>query len=83
MAFYGHQFRICGPGYFSRYSDRSQPEESWERFLEGGEIVRTHTQIPCAPHCLLLNGYGVIPEVKRPGCGVEKQPHLAPWLKKE
>jgi len=54
-AFYEHQLRICGPGYFSLYSDSLHSAQSGERFLKGGEIVRTRLQNPWDPNCLLYS----------------------------
>jgi len=50
----------------------------------GGEVFRTHLDMPWGPPSLLYDGYRVsFPEVMRPGRGVEHLPHLAPRLNKE
>jgi len=49
----------------------------------GGETFRTRSERSWNPPSLLYNGYRTFPGVKRPGCGVDHPPNLAPRLKKE
>jgi len=49
----------------------------------GGEIFRTRPDRSSGLFSQLYNGYRVLPAVKRPGCGVDRPPHLAPRLNKE
>jgi len=49
-----------------------------------GKIHRTHPDRPWGPFSLLYNWYWAsLPWVKRPGCGGDHPPHLAPSLKKQ
>jgi len=41
---------------------------------DGVDFFRTRTERPWDPPSFLYNGYGVIPVVKRPGCGVDNNP---------
>ena len=38
------------------------------------DVFRTRPEPPWDPHSFLYNGYGVIPVVKRPECGVDNNP---------
>jgi hypothetical protein len=50
----------------------------------GGEIFRTHPNLPWGPSSLLCNGYRVsFPGIKRPGRGVIYPPPSSVELKKE
>jgi hypothetical protein len=61
-------YGLDGPGIESRW----------------GEIFRNRPDRAWGPPSLLYNGDRVsVPGVKRPGCGVDHPPHLAPRFKKE
>jgi hypothetical protein len=50
----------------------------------GGDIFRNLPDRSCGPPSLLYSEFQVsLPEVKRPGRGVDHPPYLAPRLKKE
>jgi hypothetical protein len=70
---------LCVTGYLSRYSD-----SLWGSHPGGSEIFRTRPDRPWGQCSLLHNVYRVpSPRVKRPGCGTDQPPHLAPRLRKE
>jgi len=51
-------------------------------FRWGGEIFPTRLDRPWGPPNLLCYTYGIsFPGLKRPGCGVDHYPELAPKLK--
>ena len=49
----------------------------------GGEVFRTRPEGPASHSDCYKWVPGLFPEVKRPGRGVDRPPHLAPRLKKE
>jgi hypothetical protein len=72
---------LRGPREFSWYSDSLRAGRSGDRIPLGGEIFRTSPDRPWGPPSLLHSRYRVsFPGVKRPGCGVDHTPHLAPSL---
>ena len=77
-AFYEHELRICGPGYFilitTRYCFHSRGNDSWweARFsapVQGVPGIHTVSCTMCD---------GVIPGVKGWSLALTKNPHLAP-----
>jgi hypothetical protein len=66
-----------------RDKDLKVQHGSKEKNPGGGNIFCTPPERPWGPPRLLYNGYRVTPGVKRPQCGVDIHPHLAPKLNKE
>jgi hypothetical protein len=63
-------------GHKSTIQHRGNKKSRW------GEFFRTRPDRPWGPPSLLYNGYRVsFPGVKRPGCGANHTPHLAPSTK--
>jgi hypothetical protein len=65
----------------SRYSDSLRAGRSGLQTPGGGDVFRTHPDLPRGPQSLLHNEYRVsFPGVKRLKRGVNHPPHLAPRL---
>ena len=71
------------PRQRSLYSDSLRVGRSGDRIPVGARFsapVQTGSEVHPASNTM---GTGTFPGVKRPGCGVDNPPHLAPRLKKE
>ena len=67
-----------------RMKYKQSAREYKKRIPVGARFFRARPDRLWGPPSLLHNGYRVfVPGVKRPGCGVNHPPHLAPRLKKE
>ena len=68
----------------SRYSYSLRARWPGNRIMVEGEIFRTHPERPGGPTNFLYHRYKIsFPGLKKPGRGVDHQPHLVPRLKKE
>jgi hypothetical protein len=73
-----------GPKWISRYSDSLRAGRSGDRARGGGGDFSHPSRLDERPTLTAIKWtMGLFPEVERLGRSVDRQPHLAPRLKKE